>query len=400
MKKVLLLGGSRYIIPIIEACHKLGYKAITCDYLPNNVAHKYSDEYFNVSIIDKEAVFDLAQDLKVDGILSFACDPGVETMAYVCEKLGLPCVGSYESVHILQDKVLFRKFLSDNGFNVPIANGYDSIESAIKDIDRYRMPVIVKPADSAGSKGVTRIESAEELIAAAEYAIGYSKTKRFIVEEFITQKGCSSDSDCFSINGRLAFASFSNQWFDKNAVNPYTPAAYSWPSGMPIAVQGELRSELQRLIKLLNLQTSIYNIETRQGTDGKAYIMEVSPRGGGNRISELLRYACGTDLILNTVRAAVGDQVLDIESDPIYDGFWAEVILHADNDGVFSDLWVNESISEYVVEKDVWVEKGDIVHGFTGANETIGVLIFRFDSEEQLEEIMRNITKYVRVIID
>ena len=117
MKKVLLLGGSKYIIPVIEACHKLGYKAITCDYLPDNIAHKYSDEYYNVSIIDKDAVLELAKELEVDGILSFACDPGVETMAYVCEKLGLPCVGSYKSVLTLQDKTLFRQFLKDNGFN-------------------------------------------------------------------------------------------------------------------------------------------------------------------------------------------------------------------------------------------------------------------------------------------
>lgn len=68
-----------------------------------------------------------------------------------------------------------------------------------------------------------------------------------------------------------------------------------------------LSSEIQRLLQLLHMNTSIYNIETRVGTDGKAYIMEVSPRGGGNRLSEMLRYATETDLIKNAVRAAVGE---------------------------------------------------------------------------------------------
>ena len=399
MKKILLLGGSRYILPVIEACHKLGYKAITCDYLPDNIAHKYSDEYFNVSIIDKEAVLKLAREKKVHGILSFACDPGVETMAYVCEKLSLPCVGSYQAVLTLQDKSLFRQFLTQNGFNVPKAKGYGAIDEAIADKDEYRWPVIVKPVDSAGSKGVTRVDDINELKTAAKHAIRYSKTNRFIVEEFIQQKGCSSDTDSFSVNGELVFTSFANQRFDKNASNPYTPSAYSWPSEMPNEIQTELRSELQRLIKLLGLKTSIYNIETRQGIDGKPYIMEMSPRGGGNRLAEMLHYASGTDLITNAVRAAVGDEIQGINGDPIYNGYWAEVILHADNDGVFDKLWVEPSIEKCVIERDLWVKTGDVVRGFSGANEAVGTLVLRFESADNLEEVMNNISNYVKVVV-
>ena len=108
MKKLMLLGGSRYLLPVIEAAHKLGCYVITCDYLPDNYAHKYADEYCNVSIIDKEAVLEAAQRLQIDGIMSFACDPGVVTAAYVAEKMGFPFQCSYESACILQDKGLFR----------------------------------------------------------------------------------------------------------------------------------------------------------------------------------------------------------------------------------------------------------------------------------------------------
>jgi len=398
MKKVLLLGGSKYIIPVIDACHQLGYKAITCDYLPDNIAHKYSDEYHNVSIVDKDAILKLAKELEVDGILSFACDPGVETMAYVCEKLGLPCVGSYKSVLTLQDKTLFRQFLEDNGFNVPKAKGYENVDDAISEKDIFSWPVIVKPADSAGSKGVTKVISPDGLETAAQYAVKFSKTKRFIVEEFIEQKGYSSDSDSFSVDGKLVFASFSNQRFDKDATNPFTPSAYSWPSDMPENIQKELRDELQRLIDLLELKTSIYNIETRQGTDNKPYIMEVSPRGGGNRLSEMLRYATDADLILNAVRAAVGDEIVDIEGDPLYNGCWAEIILHADNDGKFSELWIDSSIAECVKEKDLWVKPGDEIHKFTGANEAVGTLVLRFENENKLKSVVDNIQDFVKVI--
>lgn len=110
MKKLLLLGGSRFLLPVIREAKALGCYTITCDYLPDNIAHRYSDEYHNVSITDLEATLKLAKDLEVDGVMSFACDPGVVTAAYVAEKLGLPNVGPYESVAILQDKGRFRAF--------------------------------------------------------------------------------------------------------------------------------------------------------------------------------------------------------------------------------------------------------------------------------------------------
>lgn len=226
-KKLMLLGGLRYLLPVIDAAHQLGYYVITCDYIPENIAHKYSDEYHNVSITDKEAVLALARELKIDGIISFAVDPGVITAAYVQERLGLPAFGPYDSVCILQNKDRFRQFLAENGFNVPRAKGFGSLQEALSDPDWYEYPVIVKPTDSAGSKGVTRVDSIDELQAAIEYAFKFSISGRIIVEEFIEKRGCSSDSDCFSVNGELKFVSFSAQRFDENAAGPYVPAAYS-----------------------------------------------------------------------------------------------------------------------------------------------------------------------------
>ena len=104
MKKLLILGGSSYIVPVIQKAHELGLFVITCDYLPQNIAHTYSDEYWNISIIEKELVLRAAEKEKIDGVISFACDPGVVTAAYVAEKMNLPFQGSYEAVSILQDR--------------------------------------------------------------------------------------------------------------------------------------------------------------------------------------------------------------------------------------------------------------------------------------------------------
>ena len=264
MKKLMLLGGMRYLVPVIETAHKMGVYVITCDYLPDNIAHKYSDEYVNVSILEKEKVLEEARKRKIDGILSFACDPGVVTAAYVAEKMNLPTSGPLESIEILQNKGKFRKFLTENNFNVPVAKQYTNIDEALKETEMFNWPVIVKPTDSAGSKGVTKVSKKENLKDAIEYALKYSHCNEFIIEDFLEKVNDSSDCDSFSINGELKFVSFSAQKFDEKCENPYTPAAYTFPATISKKHQEELKNEIQRLLKLLNMKSSIYNIETRE----------------------------------------------------------------------------------------------------------------------------------------
>ena len=392
-KKLMLLGGIRYLLPVIQAAHEQGYYVITADYLPDNIAHKYSDEYVNVSIIDKEAVLKVAQEKEIDGIMSFGVDPGVVATSYVQEQMGLPSFGPHESVVILQNKDKFRKFLSDNGFNVPWAYSFSSVDEAWNNKGLYSYPLIVKPTDSAGSKGCIRVDSVNELKSALDYAIKYSISKHVIVEEFIEKIGCSSDSECFSVDGKLNFVSFSSQRFDEHAINPFVPAAFSWPSTFTKDQEDYLISELQRLFCLLKLKSSVFNVETRIGINGKPYIMEVSPRGGGNRLCEMLRYATGIDLIGNAVRVAMGEPVVGLEQKS-YNGYWAEIILHSDRDGKFKELQIDELLEKNLYEIDLWVNENDVVSSFKGANNSLGTLVFRFEQESLLEKFWKVKNKY------
>ena len=394
----MLLGGIRYLLPAIEVAHKHGYHVITVDYLPENIAHQYSDEYYNVSIIDKEAVLKVAQEKQIDGIMSFGVDPGVVSASYVQNKMGLPSFGPFKSVEILQNKDKFRAFLTKHGFNVPKAKGFSSFEEALADLTWYEFPVIVKPTDAAGSKGVTRVDTLKELKPALKYAIEHSISGHIIAEEFIEKQGCSSDTDSMSVDGKLVFTSFCAQRFDADATNPYTPAAYSWPSTFTEEQETYLKSEIQRLITLLGLKTCVYNIETRIGTNGKPYIMELTPRGGGNRLCEMLRYATGVDMITAITRAIVGDEPAPIEQKP-YNGHWAEIILHADKSGIFDHLDVRKELPTEIVEEDLWVEKGDKVESFEGANNAIGTLVLKFQTAEELERAITNQREWLKVVV-
>lgn len=400
-KKLMLLGGIRYLVPAIEAAHKHGYHVITVDYLPNNIAHKYSDEYHNVSILekDKEKVLNLAQELQIDGILSYAVDPGVVAASYVAEKMGLPFTCSYESACIMQDKSKFRQFLTEHGFNVPNAKGYTKAEDAFKDVDFFNWPVIVKPVDSAGSKGVTRVDDPKDLEAAIAHALEESHNGHFIVEDFLELQGYQSSADCFSVDGELVYADYSDQLFDKNAENPYTPAIEIWPASMPQDHQDYLTSEIQRLLKLLNCGTGLYNIESRVCKNGKPYIMEVSPRAGGNRIAELQRIGSGIDLIEAEVQKAVGEKVSVITM-PHYDGFYVNYIVHSNQDGIFEKAILDEDFKKkHVIEAEIRVNSGEHVETFKGANNAIGTLFLHFENRQQMDDVLANQKEWLKVVV-
>lgn len=397
-KKIMLLGGAAHIVPVIEAAHKLGCYVITVDYLPNNIAHRYSDEYLNVSIIDKEAVLAAAQEHKIDGILSFGIDPGVTTAAYVQEKMGLPSLGSYRSACILQNKDLFRSFMEEHGFNVPKSKGFSCKEEALSDMTWYEYPMIVKPADGSGSKGVTRVDSEDELISALDVAFNRSRCGNVIVEAFIENDGCPSDCDAFSINGNLCSIYYSSQFFDEKSDNPYAPAAYCWPSTFTQEQEKCLTSEIQRMLHLLDMGTTVYNIETRIGKDGKPYIMEITPRGGGNRLSEMVRMMTGVDYIEANVMGAVGE-IPVVEQRPI-EGYWAEIILHADRDGKFIGVDVAENMRPYIMEIKPTILVGQMVEAFSCASDSLGSIVLKFDTKEMMDYAIMHQTEWLKVDVE
>lgn len=397
-KKLMLLGGLRYLLPVIEASHRHGIHVITVDYMPDNIAHRYSDEYHNVSIIDKDAVLALARELDIDGIMSFAVDPGVVAAAYTAEQMGLPFQCSYEAACILQDKSKFRQFLADNGFNVPNARGYREGDDALNDVGYFNWPVIVKPVDSAGSKGVTRVDDPADLPAAIAHALDCSPSRHYIIEDFLEKQGPSMGDECFVVDGKLLYNAFYDQFFDNEAVNPYAPSGEFWPSAMAPEYEHEFKSELQRLFDLLHITSGMFNVECRVCTDGKCYLMEVSPRAGGNRLAEILNYAADVDIIEAEVCASVGLPLADIH-EPNYNGYYAINVLHSEHEGFFKELCIEPNFERaHLIERDLWVKPGDKVAAFTGANQSLGTIFLRFDTRDELNRFTAAPRDYIKVV--
>jgi biotin carboxylase len=196
------------------------------------------------------------------------------------------------------------------------------------------------------------------------------------------------------------YADYSDQLFDHKAANPYTPSLEIWPSTMPLKHQNYLSSELQRLFTLLNCHTGIYNIESRVCKDGKAYIMEVSPRAGGNRIAELQRIGTGVDLIDAEICKAVGLPIPQITF-PEYEGYYVNDIIHSNREGRFSMIEYDEVFKhEHFISEAIYPAKGDFVELFHGANNAVGSVFLRFDSRNEIEQHVLKHDDNIQVIVE
>jgi biotin carboxylase len=395
MRKILFLGGAPTQIPPIKYALGQGHHVITLDYLPDNPGHKLGHKYYNVSTTDKEAVLEVAKAENIDGIVAYASDPAAPTAAYVAEKMGLPG-NPYESVKILSRKDLFRDFLAKHNFNVPRAKAFYEEAEAKAWLDQIGVPAFVKPVDSSGSKGVTHLQSAESFHDAFEHALRFSRERKVVVEEEIVRQGYQVAGDGFILDGELVFRCWADEHFDK-LCNGLVPIGQTFPASHSDELLSEAHKESQRLLSLLGMKTGALNFDFVFSKDGKFYFLELGPRNGGCLIPEVIRYATGVDLIKYTVDAALGLPCHGLGMISTT-GFWSSYMVHSINDGALKDLWLSDRARKYIVEQDVQVQPGEKVNSFSGSHDTLGTMILKYPSQDEMLDMIDNMERDIRVI--
>ena len=408
MKKILMLGGSLYQTYAIKEAKRLGYYVITCDYLPENPGHQFADEYHNVSTTDKEAVLALAKELHIDGVVAYASDPAAPTAAYVAEKLGLP-TSPYKSVEILSNKDLFREFLQKNHFTCPKAMGFTTYEDALAHIDEFKLPVMVKPVDSSGSKGINKMTDKSKLKDYVEEALSYSRGKRFLIEEFIVKKGHQISGDAFSVDGKLVFHCLGNEFYDPNCDKDFAPLGECWPFRMQHKYIEDLEGQLQRLITLLNMKSNAYNVEAIVGEDDRVYLLELGARSGGSLIPQVIEYATGVNMVAWVVKAAMGELTIDEVQCTIKQlggsgcevpikGFWSNYMVHSNKTGYFQSISFDKEFQQkHLVDWVTDLKIGDKIHRFRDAQDCIGEFILQYYDMDEMFEVIKHIESYVNV---
>lgn len=387
MKKILILGAMEMHVPLILRAKELGIYTITCDYLPENPGHKIADEAYFDSTTDLEAVLALARRLKVDGIMTYNSDPAASTAAYVAEKLGLPG-NPYEAVKIMSEKDLFRDFLHENNLNAPRFGHFTNAQDVQNHLSEFSLPVIIKPVDSSGSKGVTVVYKSEQIESAVNVALEKSRSKRFIVEEYIEPLGCQLHGDGFVENGKVTFLYLGDHHFDEK-INNLVPYSTTYPSEHSDKELQECKAQIQQFISKVGFENGGFNVELRVSKkDNKPYIIDIGARNGGNFTPKVIEYATGFNFLDRAIKVALGEPLNGIKTTDKIANFVSYLILHSSRSGVLNNCALSPMLEERIIEKHIYIKTGDKIETFMGANAALGVLIMKYESRELMNRIV------------
>lgn len=396
-QKILLLGGSAQQVVAIEAAKELGYYTVLCDYLSDNPGQFVADKYYNVSTTDVEAVYEIAKEEQVSGILAYASDPAALPAAIVCERLGLP-TNPVKSVEILGLKYPWRKFLHDNGFACPKAAAFGpsiTKRDFCDLIEGFTFPIVIKPTDSSGSKGVSVLDNLNSLNQAIQWADSYSRNKILIVEEFIS-RGFPHviGGDIFVWEGKICFYGEMSCIRGDNGKS-LLPIGERKPSGLTAEQKKNVHNELQHLISILGIVFGELNIEILLDQYDNVHFLELGPRAGGNMIPLQLSDAWGIDLVKANVLAAMGkDPQLVLNEQP---GCFFTYVLHSNVAGIFEDITYADEIAPFIYRKVLYKKRGDSVEVFDGAGKAIGILFLHVNSENQMNDFCERMESLIKI---
>jgi len=393
-KRVLFLGGAYAQIPIIREAKNRGWYIITCDYLPDNPGHQLADEYYNVSTTDTEKVLELAKKIKSDFVVAYASDPAAPVAAYVSEKLGL-LGNSYDSVRLLSEKDLFRDFLSKNGFNTPKSVSIKENNIDFEKISELQFPVIVKPTDSSGSKGVSKVENINDIQQSIQYALSFSRKEKVIIEEFIDNDIADIHGDGFVVDGKLVFSCLGDHIYN-GKVNPFNPTGTTWPAKQPKKIIKEIEKEVAKVIQLSSFTNGPINIEARINHQGKYFIMEIGPRNGGHFVPQAIQYATGFNMVKAYLDLLDGKKIDSNYSEIKPSSYFA---LHSDKDGILNSVDINEKLKPFIKEFHQYIQPGQPVKSFQGANAAIGILLLTFSSVNEMDSYISNMSNFVKITL-
>ena len=307
-KRIMILGGNYVQAEATKTAKRLGYYTISTDLHEDNPGHQLADEYCKVDIIDKDVVLREAQRLDIDGIVPFCSDVLAPVAAYVQEKMGLPG-NPYSVVNTMTNKGLFRKFMRKHGFLAPQSTCVTTVDEAVAVIENNQCvhAFMMKPTDNAGSRGVFKICSADDIKRHWQETLDYSFSHTVLIEDFIESVGRQQDGDIFVIDGEIAYWGMCDQY--KQADKSFMIASEVFPSTQAPVIQREARQCVQSILSALGFRQGPCNVEYLVDSQQRIWVLEIGPRNGGMLIPFMIEKCTGINLTELTLRQAVGESV-------------------------------------------------------------------------------------------
>lgn len=291
----MILGAGNGQLTFIRKCKAKGYKVIVVSVQGVYPGFELADKSYYVDTRDKEKILDIAIREKIDGILTDQTDVSVPTVAYVAEKLNLCGIG-YDTALKFTDKYIMRSEAKRAGILVPKFERAMDVDDASKRIVDFNFPVMIKPTDSSGSRGVFRINDMHEFQKHLDDCFTYSKNHTIIIEEYIEGKeyivdGLALDDEYINLDLGI------KEYFNKEAL--YISKMCMFSSANVVTDISELcvLETNKKLVQGLKLKFGITHGEyIVSDKDKKVYLVEIAARGGGVYLSsDLTPWATGID---------------------------------------------------------------------------------------------------------
>ena len=302
MKKIAIIGASELQNPLIEKAKEMGLETHVFAWECGDIGEKTADYFYPISITEKDEILQKCREIGVDAVATIASDLGNVVASYVARNLELPTNSEY-CIEASSNKYEMRKAFKENNVSVPkffeISEG-DSID-IIKDI---KYPIIVKPTDRSGSRGITKLENSNGLEEAIDKAIECSFEKKAIVEEYI--EGNEYSMECISFNGEHKMLAVTKKY--TTGAPHFIETGHMEPSDLSEEEIFKAKEEIFKALDALDVQMGASHSEFKVDDEGNIRIIEIGSRMGGDCIgSDLVRLSTGYDFTKMVIQTALGE---------------------------------------------------------------------------------------------
>ena len=393
MKKVLMIGAGFLQDLVICKAKLMEYEVYAVDADPNAIGFKHADHFGVVNIVDERACLEYARNHQIDGVLTAATDYGVLTAAYVAQEMKLPGL-KYEVAQLIKNKYQVRKCLYENHVD-DTEQAYEvHKDTNIEELaQKIVYPVMVKPCDGSGSRGASRVDNAEDLKEACEYAIAGSITNRAEIETFITGREYGAES--LVIDGEVHVLGVMQKWMTKPPY--YAELGHSIPSNLKPEVEEKVKKCVMNAIKALGVNFGSVNMDMLISEDGKVYIIDIGARMGGNMIGPcIIPYGTGIDYMAAMIQNAVGDPI-DLK---VKDKYAVATKLLAFDSGIVKTLPdIKEVEKKFDVEIYHHLEKGMKVNEYHTNLDGCGYIVAKAKTQKEAVNKAEKTLDYFKTVI-
>ncbi len=399
-KRLLVLGAGEAQLQIIEAALKQGIYTIVCDKRDYLKGTRIADKYYCVDYMDREAILRVAEEEKIDGVVSNS-EPAMINVAWLSEQLHLP--GNKErSVETLLSKTAFRELQESVGVFAP-KHRIVSDESTLQDaINWIGYPLVIKPVLSSGTRGTTIIKKNNNELALQAYrqCASFSRNQAVSVEQYVPMSELVAyDAELFVNGNEILWDGLYASFRTDDA--PMLPMMESLPLDLEEDKINRIKEVISKLIHASGVVLGEFNAESYFTLEGDVFVIEINPRQGGNHIPDLVLEHSGIDFTSLLCTTSVGDKQSfeNAKNQDRKNEYVTMYVVFSIDEGQYQGLIFSETIKPYVVWHENVINKGESVSRKKNAGDAVAFVRLSFPTQEKQRELTREISVHIKPIV-